>query len=96
MHLLEELIETFRAQNIEVYFSGVRGPVRDQMESSGIVEEHGHHRFFMNQQMAVDYIDNPDPDKKGQKPYASNTLQTNKKWYPVSALGWSPEGNNWW
>ncbi|NND34969.1 MAG: solute carrier family 26 protein [Saprospiraceae bacterium] len=78
LHLIEEMIEEYKRRNILVYFSAVKGPVRDAMALSGIVEKIGENHFFMDNQSVWDYIhvhgdlgDNPDPRKH-------YTMQTNK------------------
>ncbi len=57
MHALEEIIDEFREAGIELFFSGVKGPVRDAMVRDGIMSHIGAEHFFMSVQEAVDCFD---------------------------------------
>ena len=54
VHALAELVHDLNAQNIEIAFTGVKGPVRDAMAKGGIVEVLKNDHFFMSVQEAVD------------------------------------------
>lgn len=79
LHALADLVKDLRSANIDIVFSGVKGPVRDDLAKSNMLEDIGEDHFFMSVQQAVDYYDNK-TDKEDQKSSFSNfTLQTNVK-----------------
>ena len=57
IHALDEIITDFKLRDIEVCFTGVKGPVRDKMMQSGFTDRVGEARFFMSIQEAVDCYD---------------------------------------
>lgn len=57
VHALEEIVEQYQTQNIQLYFASVKGPVRDAMSRSHLMEKIGEDHFFMSIQEAVDFID---------------------------------------
>ena len=79
VHALEELVKEWRKQGWAVYFSGVKGPVRDALVRSQVMSHLGEKNFFLSVQEAVDYHDGLD----GAETYDSTTdlkaiiLQTN-------------------
>jgi len=75
MHALKDLVTDFKANDIEVLFSGVKGPVRDAMAKAHLTTTVGEDRFFMSIQEAVDEFEE---GKSGQQEeMQSYTLQTN-------------------
>ncbi|NNK88563.1 MAG: solute carrier family 26 protein, partial [Flavobacteriaceae bacterium] len=48
IHALEEIVEDFRARNIDVFFTGIKGPVRDIMMRSGFTRTVKPDHFFMS------------------------------------------------
>jgi SulP family sulfate permease len=69
VHALEELVKEWRAQEWAVYFSGVKGPVRDALVRGHVVDAIGEQSFFLSVQEAVDYHDGLD----GSETYDSET-----------------------
>jgi len=57
IHALDEIITDFNMRDIEVCFTGVKGPVRDKMKQSGFTKRVGEDHFFMSIQEAVDCYD---------------------------------------
>ncbi|RME96819.1 MAG: solute carrier 26 family protein [Bacteroidetes bacterium] len=55
LHLLEEIVKEQRAKGRNVFFSGVKGPVRDLLVRAGLFAKIGADNFFMTVQEAVDY-----------------------------------------
>lgn len=51
---LRKLIADLHAQNVEVYFVALIGPVRDFFRRTGFFEEIGEDKFFLQPQQAVD------------------------------------------
>lgn len=72
IHALEEVVDDYRANGKEIYFSGVKGPVRDAMTRGHIIEKIGKQNFFMSKEDAVGFY----RDQKNQTT-GSYILQTN-------------------
>lgn len=77
LHFLEELTQELHQNRKLLLFSGVKGPVRDNLSKAHMIEKIGNDHFFMSVQEAVDYYD----ARKGALPNARQfpefTLQTN-------------------
>jgi len=63
VYALQEVLNHFKTKNIELYFSGLKGPVRDTIFKSGIISEIGTQHCFMSIQEAVDYYKEKKSDK---------------------------------
>ena len=76
IHAVEEVLEDCKSQTKELYFTGVKGPVRDAIVRAGLLEKIGGHNFFMSVQEAVDYHN---AHSNGEKNYQHHeyTLQAN-------------------
>jgi SulP family sulfate permease len=72
IHALEEVVDDYRANGKGIYFSGVKGPVRDAMTRGHIIEKIGKQNFFMSKEDAVGFY----RDQKNQTT-GSYILQTN-------------------
>ncbi|MEN0005236.1 MAG: solute carrier family 26 protein [Bacteroidota bacterium] len=73
---LEDILNDCQKQGIVLYFTGVKGPVRDAMERTQLTQKVGRQHFFMNVQEAVDYFD--DKETNEQHPNRLQyTLQSN-------------------
>lgn len=57
IHALEDLVESLRSAQLQLCFTGVKGPVRDAMAKGHLTEKIGVDHFFMSVQEAVDYHD---------------------------------------
>lgn len=57
VHALEEILEHFRDQGIDLFFASIKGPVRDAMNRSHLIEKIGENHFFMSIQEAVNFVD---------------------------------------
>jgi len=53
LHMLEEIWKDLTNQGIDIRFSGIIGPVRDAMQSSGLTERIGKANFFIRVDEAV-------------------------------------------
>lgn len=53
-HALSDIIDTCRNHGVEVYFSGVKGPVMDVMKAAGLAEKIGDEYFFHEVHDAVE------------------------------------------
>ena len=54
IHALEEIVLDFNSRNIDVYFTGIKGPVRDKMLTSGFIKMASQDNFFMSIQDGID------------------------------------------
>ena len=54
IHALEEIVLDFNSRNIDVYFTGIKGPVRDKMLTSGFIKKASQDNFFMSIQDGID------------------------------------------
>ena len=57
IHALEEIVLDFNSRNIDVYFTGIKGPVRDKMLTSGFIKKASQENFFMSIQDGIDYYE---------------------------------------
>ncbi|MFP8487548.1 SulP family inorganic anion transporter [Gracilimonas sp. Q87] len=72
VHALEELIEDLAEKNIELYFAGAIGPVRDKLKISGITDGLSITNFYFDVSDAIEAF------KRGhQKDHAYSPVQTN-------------------
>jgi sulfate permease, SulP family len=78
VHLLDQMIDDFRKRGIELYFSDVKGPVRDAFSQTHLMDKIGRNRFFLNNQDAVNYIDAESKEEMTEHPYKEYTLQVNR------------------
>ena len=56
LHTIEELIEEQSSEGIQVYFAGVKGPVRDAMKRGQLNEKVSANKFFLSLNHAMDAI----------------------------------------
>ena len=77
LHALEEIQEDFHSRGIEVYYTGIKGPVRDKMIASGFMHKATEDHFFMSIQEAVDYFETT-ISKKNSDIFKEYVKQTNK------------------
>ncbi len=76
-HAIEEVVDEYRSMGIEMLFASVKGPVRDAMVKSHLLEKIGKRNFFMSIQDAVECYDQQckqDEESPEKKEYV---LQTN-------------------
>ena len=59
---LQEIVEAFQRRGVVVWFSGVRGPVRDRFRIDGLWDHVGDEHFVERVQEAADQIDVPGKD----------------------------------
>ena len=74
LHALEEVHQFLEKRDIELYITGVRGPVRDLFHKAGFMQELGKENQFMDIHQAVEYHKNKAAFK--ERKY-KNVLQTN-------------------
>lgn len=54
VYALDELLDYFQSKSIKVLFTGLKGPVRDVVKKSGLINKIGYNHCFMSTQEAVD------------------------------------------
>ena len=64
VHALEEISGNLKERGLNLYLTGVKGPVRDALGKSHSIDIIGRENFFMSVQEAVDYHDLKGTNKK--------------------------------
>lgn len=77
LHFLKEFSEDLQGNKQVLLFSGVKGPVRDNLTKAGLIERIGTNHFFMSVQEAVDFYDRWQKDQPETNQFPEFTLQTN-------------------
>lgn len=78
VHAVEEVVADLRARNIDLYFSSVKGPVRDAMAKGKLLGKIGDDHFFMVVQDAVNaYEHHQDKSQLAEDDQRAYTMQTN-------------------
>jgi SulP family sulfate permease len=57
VHMIKDLLTDMKRRRIEVFFTGLKGPVRDILYRAHLIEAIGEENFFMSVQEAVDNYD---------------------------------------
>lgn len=78
IHALEEIIIDFNSRDIDVYFTGIKGPVRDKMLKSGFIKKVKEENFFMSIQEAVNFYESIAKNSKTGNNFKEYVKQTNK------------------
>ncbi len=78
IHVLEEIIIDFNSRDVDVYFTGIKGPVRDKMLKSGFIKKAKEEHFFMSIQEAVDFYESIIKNSKSGNNFKEYVKQTNK------------------
>ncbi len=77
VYALNEILDYFKAKNIEVVFTGLKGPVRDTISKSNLIYKIGIDHCFMSIQEAVDCYDDLCNNQHKEKKYQEYIKQTN-------------------
>jgi len=77
MHALKDIHEDLKAQNIEFYLTGLKGPVRDAFSEAGMTGVMNENNFFICIQDAVNWHDLPEKQHTDSN-YQDFILQTGK------------------
>lgn len=75
-HMLHDLADDLKKAGIELVFTTVKGPVRDVMAKSKIVDKLGKQHFFDSIQQAVNNFDGEHVDESRQARFQTNYKQT--------------------
>jgi SulP family sulfate permease len=68
LYALEQFWESLRERNIDLYLSGVIGPVRDILFRAGLMDRFGTDRFFLSIQDAITYLSREDGRRDWNRP----------------------------
>ena len=67
---LENIIEHIRSKGLDLYLTGVRGPVRDKLGKCGLLAELVKEHVFINIDAAVQHFDSPEGHEHCHQDYA--------------------------
>lgn len=76
LHGLDDLLKDLTKEELEVYFSGIIGPVRDTLDRAGLLNRIGTSNHFISVQEAVDYFD-LSPQERQLPKYGDYVMQAN-------------------
>ena len=76
MHALEEWVNEYRQQGIELFFTNLKGPVRDALQRSKLIDKIGKDHFFLRVHDAVSYLSG-EAGTHNIEGYDKRTLQAN-------------------
>ena len=76
VHAIDELVRQTGEMGVELFFTGVKGPVRDALQRGQLIEKIGLDNFFMCVQDAVDHFDEHG-SKEVETEFQEYTLQSN-------------------
>ena len=74
VEMLKERVRYYKKKGVAFYFAGVKGPVRDDLFKSGLLEIIDIHHFFMRSNQAVKYYKTG--DRKHQEKFAKYIHQS--------------------
>ncbi len=78
LHALEEIQEDFNSRGIDIFFTGIKGPLRDKMIRSGFMNKVKEDHFFMSIQEAVNAYDSIMNMAEKSGKFKKYVKQTNK------------------
>lgn len=78
VYALEEVLKYFKGKNIDLYFTGLKGPVRDTIYKSNIISKIGQEHCFMSIQEAVNVFNERKVNKKNPTQYLEYIKQSNR------------------
>ena len=78
IYALHDILEDLNSRDIVVFFTGVKGPVRDKMIRSGFMTKASDSHFFMSIQEAVDSFENAQKKHAKNDKFKKYIKQTNK------------------
>jgi len=77
VHALKDIIDLYQSKNIEIAFSGIKGPVRDAMRKGGVIDKINFNHCFMSIQEAVDCYKDTCNNIPSEKKFNKFIKQTN-------------------
>jgi SulP family sulfate permease len=78
VYAIQDILKYFNQKNVSTYFTGLKGPVRDTMHKSGIINDIGSEKCFMSIQEAVDYYKSCSINDTKESKFGKYIKQTNK------------------
>lgn len=76
---INEIIDYFESKNIKIYFTGLKGPVRDIFQKSGLTDRLGLDSFFMSLGEAIDWFAHLKNKTEDERKHLAFVSQTNLK-----------------
>ncbi|MDO9275665.1 MAG: solute carrier family 26 protein [Lutibacter sp.] len=77
VYMLSDVITKYKSMNIEIAFTGMKGPVRDVLENSGIIKKISYQNCFLSIQEAVDAFEEGKKNKEIGIKFSDYIKQTN-------------------
>lgn len=77
VYMLNDVITKYRSMHIDIAFTGMKGPVRDVLEKSGIIKKIGYQNCFLSIQEAVDAFEEGKKNKETGIKFSDYIKQTN-------------------
>jgi SulP family sulfate permease len=77
VYMLSDVIAKYKSINIDIVFTGMKGPVRDVLEKSGIMKKISYQNCFLSIQEAVDAFEEGEKNKEAGRKYFDYIKQTN-------------------
>ncbi len=78
IYTINEVLDYFKNMNVKVVFTGLKGPVRDTINKSGLIHKIGFDQCFMSIQEAVDCFKSTCESESDVKKYQEYLKQSNK------------------
>lgn len=79
IYALNEVIDYFQLKNVQIFFTDLKGPVRDLFKKSGLTDRLGMDVFYMSIQQGVDSFNNQKGQIKTEREHVAFISQTNIK-----------------
>ena len=77
VYMLVDVIAKYKSMNIDIVFTGMKGPVRDVLEKSGIMKKISYQNCFLSIQEAVDAFEEGKKSEEAGRKYFDYIKQTN-------------------
>lgn len=77
VYMLSDVIAKYKSMNIDIVFTGMKGPVRDVLEKSGIMKKISYQNCFLSIQEAVNAFEEGEKNKEAGRKYFDYLKQTN-------------------
>lgn len=77
VYMLSDVIAKYKSMNIDIAFTGMKGPVRDVLEKSSTMKKISYQNCFLSIQEAVDAFEEGEKNKEAGKKYFDYIKQTN-------------------
>ena len=77
VYMLNDVISKYNDKKIEIALTGMKGPVRDVLEKSGVMKKIRYQNSFMSIQEAVDAFEDKEKNKELELKYFEYIKQTN-------------------